>query len=45
MRVQETSGIVGGQTHEALQCIYMLFMLLRMYGCQYDAWKGTLACY
>jgi hypothetical protein len=41
MRVRETSGIVvGGQTHEGSQSIYMSFMLLRMYGCQYDAWKG-----
>ncbi len=42
MRVRETSGWVGKRTR-APRCIYAHFILLRIYGCQYDAWKKALA--
>ena len=47
MRVWETSGIQWGvgKRARAPRSIYIHFILLRMYVCQYDAWKGTLACY
>ncbi len=33
-----------GKRARAPQCNYMLFMLLKVNGCQYGAWKGTIAC-
>jgi hypothetical protein len=41
----DSGGLWVGKRVRALRCIYMLYVLLRMYGCQYDAWKGTVACY
>ena len=47
MRVRETSGIQWGvgKCARAPRSIYIYFILLRMYVCQYDAWKGTLVYY
>ena len=38
MCMWETSGWVG-KCMRAPRCIYAHFILLRIYGCQYDAWK------
>ena len=44
MCMWETSGWVGKRMRVPW-CIYTHFILLRMYVCQYDAWKGTLVWY